>query len=147
MNDAFVSIARLRAVAPSRPEGYLEAVMSAGVVEGQHLRMSREQYQALVHRFGNDTPASQADNSNGPGAALKALLAKFGIHATPTCKCNKMARQMDAWGPEECLNHIEEIVDVMEETAKKRKLPFLRTVGRLLVRKAIRTAKKAATGT
>lgn len=75
--------------------------------------------------------------SRGPGTQLKALLAMLGIHATPTCKCNKMARQMDEWGADECLNHVEEIVDVMEETAKKRKLPFLRVAARVLVRRAI----------
>lgn len=73
----------------------------------------------------------------GPGTELKALLAKFGIHASPTCGCNAMARKMDAWGPDESLNHLEEIVDVMEETAKKRGLPFLRSAARLLVRRAI----------
>lgn len=73
----------------------------------------------------------------GPGTVLKAMLATLGIHADGQCKCNKMARQMDAWGPDESLKHIEEIVSVMEETAKKRKLPFLRTVGRALVRRAI----------
>jgi hypothetical protein len=77
----------------------------------------------------------------GPGTELKALLAKIGIHASPTCGCNKMAKQMDVWG-QESLNHIEEIVDVMEETAKMRKLPFLRTAGRILVRQACRIARK-----
>ena len=83
---------------------------------------------------------------SGPGTELKALLAKIGIHASPTCGCNKMARQMDAWGPEESLNHIEEIVDVMEATAKARKLPFLRTAGRILVRQACRIARKKGNG-
>lgn len=80
--------------------------------------------------------------SHGPGAELKALLATIGIHSSPTCKCNKMAKQMDAWGPVESLAHIEEIVDVMEETAKKRNLPFLRTAGRSLVRIACWKAKR-----
>lgn len=75
--------------------------------------------------------------THGPGTELKALLAKFGIHASPTCGCNAMARKMDAWGPDESLKHLEEIVDVMEETAKKRNLPFIRSAGRLLVRRAI----------
>jgi len=85
-------------------------------------------------------PRSQK-GTQGPGTELKALLAKIGIHASPTCGCNKMAKKMDEWG-QESLNHIEEIVDVMEETAKKRKLPFLRTAGRILVRQACRIARK-----
>lgn len=77
----------------------------------------------------------------GPGTELKALLAKLGIHASPTCKCNAMAARMDAWG-EASLGHIEEIVDVMEETARKRGLPFLRTAGRILVRRAVSNASR-----
>jgi hypothetical protein len=82
----------------------------------------------------------------GPGTELKALLATIGIVASPTCSCNKMAKKMDEWGPAESLNHIEEIVDVMEETAKKRKLPFLRTAGRTLVRIACWKAKRKGNG-
>ena len=86
---------------------------------------------------------------DGPGSELKSLLAKFGIHASPTCKCNAMAGKMNVMESKEpgwCLSHIEEIVDVMEETAKARKLPFLRTAGRLLVKKAVKNWQKKATG-
>lgn len=78
----------------------------------------------------------------GPGTELKALLAKFGIHASPTCGCNAMAQRMNEWG-EESLDHIDEIVDVMQETAKKRGLPFIRAVGAQLVKTAVRRWKKA----
>jgi hypothetical protein len=82
--------------------------------------------------------------SGGPGTELKALLATIGIHASPTCGCNKMATQMDQWG-EASLDHMEEIVDVMEQTAKDRSLPFLRIVGRKLVKMAVRRWQKKAT--
>jgi hypothetical protein len=86
-------------------------------------------------------PAANGKATAGPGTELKALLARIGIHASPTCGCNKMAKKMDAWG-QESLDHIEEIVDVMEETAKNRKLPFLRAAGRTLVRMACRKASR-----
>lgn len=82
-------------------------------------------------------------NGPGPGTELKALLASVGIHSSPTCKCNKMAARMNQWG-DESLNHIEEIVDVMEETARARSLPFLRVVGRKLVKMAVRRWQKKA---
>lgn len=85
----------------------------------------------------------QAIDKPGPGSELKALLATVGIHASPTCKCNKMAAQMNEWG-EASLDHIEEIVDVMEETAKARSLPFLRVIGRKLVKMAVRRWQKKA---
>lgn len=92
-------------------------------------------------------PAAIQAPPSGPGTELKSLLASFGIKASPTCKCNKMARQMDSWGPDESLKHIEEIVDVMQETAQARKLPFLRAVGRKLVRIACGRARKKSPGT
>jgi hypothetical protein len=77
----------------------------------------------------------------GPGSILKAMLAKMGIKATAKCKCAKMARQMDAWG-QESLNHLDEIADVMEETAKKRGLPFSRTAAKLMIRIACWRARR-----
>lgn len=82
--------------------------------------------------------------SSGPGTELKKLLESIGIKASPTCKCNKTAKKMDKWGPEESLLHIEEIVDVMEATAKTRKLPFIRAVGRKLVQLACWRARRKA---
>lgn len=121
------TLAALHRVAKSRPEGYVDDVLSHATVNGQSVVMEDADYDRLVDKY----------RSMGPGAQLKTLLARFGIHADPTCQCNQMAKQMDLWGPEECLRHVEEIVDVMESTAKKRRLPFLRTAGRILVRRAI----------
>lgn len=85
---------------------------------------------------------TKPEPESGPGTELKALLAKFGIHASPTCGCNAMAKKMNQWG-EESLQHIDEIVDVMQETAAKRGLPFIRAVGAQLVKTAVRRWKKA----
>ena len=79
---------------------------------------------------------------DGPGRCLELLLKSIGITASPTCKCRKMARQMDAWGPDGCLEHMDQILDVMQAEAKRRKLPFLRLAGRTLVKIAVRRARK-----
>jgi hypothetical protein len=79
--------------------------------------------------------------AEGPGTELKILLSKLGIHASPTCKCNGMAKkmnQMEAQYKGWCLEHIDEIVDVMQETAQKRGLPFIRSAGKILVKKAVK---------
>lgn len=120
-----------------RERGYtLEQVRPCIVQQDGNDITVDETHPSYPHSRVPETPTS------GPGTELKALLATIGIHASPTCKCNKMAKQMDAWGPVESLAHIEEIVDVMEETAKKRNLPFLRTAGRSLVRIACWKAKR-----
>lgn len=86
----------------------------------------------------------------GPGSHLSRLLAKFGIQYTPGCKCRSMAAKMDALGCEWCESDqgMGEILEAMRTEAAKRSLPFLDAVGRLLVRRAVKAARKeAARGT
>lgn len=83
--------------------------------------------------------------SSGPGTELKALLKRVGIVASPGCSCNTRAKLMDANELKEpgwCEKNLETICDWLQEEAKKRKLPFLRMAGKILVRKAIRNARK-----
>ena len=51
---------------------------------------------------------------------------------------------MDAKGCDWCEANIDTIVGWLREEAEKRGLPFLDVVGRLLVRRAIRSARRAA---
>jgi len=80
----------------------------------------------------------------GPGTELKKLLARIGITSTPNCSCNRVAREMDAWGADECekQERVDYILAALRENAAKRGLPFLDAVGRMLVRRAIRNARR-----
>lgn len=78
------------------------------------------------------------------GTALKSLLAKIGITAAPGCSCQRHAAEMDARGCDWCEQNIDTIVGWLREEATKRGLPFLEAAGRLLVRRAIRNARRAA---
>lgn len=82
----------------------------------------------------------------GPGSQLSKLLKSLGIEPTPTCQCRAKAAQMDEWGPDECSRpeRIEEVLAVMREEARARGLPFLDAAGRLLIRRAIANARRAA---
>lgn len=83
--------------------------------------------------------------TSGPGVELKKLLKRIGIVATPNCACNARARRMDieeAREPGWCEAHLDEIVGWLREEAAKRSLPFFDFAGRLLVRRAIRLAKR-----
>lgn len=85
--------------------------------------------------------------TSGPGVELKKLLKRIGITATPNCSCNARARKMDeeeAREPGWCEAHIDDIVGWLREEATKRGLPFLDVAGRILVRRAIANARKAA---
>ena len=82
----------------------------------------------------------------GPGTELSKLLKRFGIEPTPTCQCRAKAAQMDALGPDECERpeRIEEVVAVMRAEAEARGLPFVDFAAKLLIKRAIHNARKAA---
>lgn len=83
---------------------------------------------------------------SGPGSELSRLLKRFGIEPTPTCACRAKAAEMDAWGPDECERpeRIEEVVAVMRAEAEARGLPFVDFAAKLLIKRAIHNARKAA---
>ena len=95
-------------------------------------------------------PPAAPKISVGPGGQLSRLLSRFGITYTPGCKCRSMAAKMDALGCEWCESDagVGEILEAMRTEAARRALPFLDAVGKLLVRRAIKAARKeAARGT
>lgn len=91
-------------------------------------------------------PRQKKPGLGGPGTELSNILKRFGIEPTPTCQCRAKAREMDAWGPDECSKpeRIEEVLGVMREEARARGLPFLDAAGRMLIRRAIANARRAA---
>jgi len=85
--------------------------------------------------------------AHGPGTELKRLLAgwPFYITSSPDCSCNRVAREMDAWGPDECERpeRVDYILAAMRQNAEKRGLPFIEAAGRFLIRRAIKAARKS----
>lgn len=109
--------------------------------EGENVVVD-EKHPSYPHKDGKVTKLSvQA----GPGTELKALLKKVGIVASPGCSCNTRAKTMDeneAKEPGWCEKNLETICDWLQEEATKRKLPFVRMAAKILVRQAIRNARK-----
>jgi len=95
-----------------------------------------------------EPPQPSAPIGHGPGTELKKLLAgwPFYITSSPDCSCNRVAAEMDAWGPDECEKPERQdyILAAMRENAEKRGLPFLDAAGRFLIKRAIRNARKAS---
>ena len=85
-----------------------------------------------------------AQKASGPGTELKKLLSSFGINAEEKgCKCKSRARKMDRLGIRWCEENIETIVTWLQEEAAKRRLPFLRAAGKIIVKRAISNARRA----
>lgn len=89
-------------------------------------------------------PQPPPSPEHGPGTELKKLLKKVGITATPNCSCNARAAVMNEKGCDWCEANLDEIVGWLREEATKRGLPFLDAAGRLLVKRAIANARRAA---
>jgi hypothetical protein len=91
-------------------------------------------------------PAAQSLPAAGPGTELKKLLAgwPFFITSSPDCSCNRVAAEMDIWGPDECERpeRVDYILAAMRSNAEKRGLPFIDAAGLFLVRRAIKNARK-----
>jgi hypothetical protein len=80
----------------------------------------------------------------GPGSELKSMLQMLGIRASDHCSCNSRAKYMDDMGVDWCRENIELICGWLKEEAERRSLPFSMLAAKILVRRAISAAEKAA---
>lgn len=85
-------------------------------------------------------PAYPHRRNGGPGTELKKTLAFIGIVPAKNCSCNAKAAYMDD-NPRWAEENVETIVDWLAVEARKRRIPFLRSIGRMLVKRAIKRAK------
>jgi len=99
--------------------------------------------ESVLKKFSPEHYAMMTAAAHGPGTELKKLLSKIGITATPTCSCNARAAEMDRQGIEWCKANVDNIVGWLREEATKRGLPFVDMAGRMLVKRAIKNARKA----
>lgn len=130
------SINDLHNAAASRKPGYVEAVMRAAIaVTDTHVVLSKEDFLRL---------RSDYAIGRGVGSSLKSLLGYLGFTAKPSCKCNARAAEMDRRGIDWCEENIDTIVGWLRDEAAKRGLPFVNAGAKLLVKRAIHNARKAA---
>jgi hypothetical protein len=140
-----LSVAGIEATASERPEGYAQDVLSKGRVRGDgFVEFEDDVFAALVAKYSPGATRTNTTEPHGPGTELKKLLATVGITATPNCSCNARAAEMDRQGSEWCESNLDTIVGWLREEAEKRGLPFLDVAGRMLVRRAIKNARKQA---
>ena len=81
---------------------------------------------------------------NGTGTQLERLLRIVGITEKEGCRCGQRAAVMNSEGPDWCEQNIKTIVGWMKEEAQKRKLKLLfnEKIAALLVKKAIKNARR-----
>jgi hypothetical protein len=87
-------------------------------------------------------PKTLEDEPYGPGSILASMFSAIGIKSSPTCSCRKHALEMNKNGIEWCEENLDTICGWLEEECKKRKIPYVDAVAKMVVKKAINKAKK-----
>lgn len=106
--------------------------------------------QRVLEILGNDPqkvlqslfPKTLEQDPNGPGTILSDMIKTIGITSSPTCSCRRHAIEMNTNGPEWCENNIDTIIGWLKEEAEKRKLPFMDSLAKLIVQRAINKSKR-----
>lgn len=130
-----IKLSEIRKVSKDRPNGYEDAIFGCAVARtDEYVVLTETNYLLLRKKY----PALRP----GPGTEMKALLARIGIVASPTCSCNKRARVMDEKGCDWCAEHIDLIDGWLAEEAGKRRLPYFSLAGKALIHLAVRRSRK-----
>jgi hypothetical protein len=87
-------------------------------------------------------PITVDSDPDGPGTVLSNMLSYIGINSSANCSCKRHAIEMNQRGNQWCEDNIDIILGWLKEESIKRKLPFIETVARLIVSRAIATSKK-----
>jgi hypothetical protein len=145
-----IKISDITEAAKRKPNGYVDEVYAAAsTLGGEYLWMELSEYERLLEKYSGkriiSMPSAAVQEGHGPGTELKKLLARVGIVSSPDCSCNAHAAEMDRQeqqAPGWCEANIDTIVGWLREQAHARGLPFLDAAGRMLVRRAIKLARR-----
>jgi hypothetical protein len=124
------------------PVGNVLGVMSSKINHDEINRMQELRQDIIILLKDDPRQFALASPADGPGTELKKLLKKFGIHSQANCSCNKRADTMDENGNEWVEENIDTVVGWLQQEARKRRLPFLKTAGKILVKKAVANSRK-----
>lgn len=87
-------------------------------------------------------PMTLEENPDGPGSILTGMISTLGIKSTSNCSCRRHALEMNEKGPDWCEQNLDTILGWLKEESKKRNLPYVETVAKMMVNKAISKSRK-----
>lgn len=87
-------------------------------------------------------PKTLEEHPNGPGSLLSAMIKTLGIVMTSGCSCRQHAIEMNEKGNDWCEANIDTIVGWLRTEAKKRSLPFIDAIGKIMVNRAIKKSRR-----
>lgn len=115
---------------------------------GDYTQAQIEDY--LRQYLGNDPqsslqalfPKTLEQDPNGPGSILTGMISALGIKSSSTCSCRRHALEMNEKGADWCEQNMDQIVGWLKDESAKRGLPFVETVGKMMVQRAISKSRK-----
>lgn len=87
-------------------------------------------------------PKTLEEHPNGPGTILSGMISSMGIKSTPNCACRRHAIEMNEKGPDWCEANIDTILSWLKTESENRKLPFVETIARMIVNRAINKSRR-----
>lgn len=96
----------------------------------------------IAARLRAQFPRTLEENPNGPGTILTGMISALGIKSTSTCSCRRHALEMNEKGTEWCEKNMDVILSWLKEESNKRSLPYVETVARMMVNRAIAKSKR-----
>ena len=95
-----------------------------------------------LQKFHNGDLDNKVIINYGVGTELKKLISWFPILNKSNCqRCRNLENKMNAWGKEKCEQKIEYICKKLHIAAKRRGIPFSKTLAMKLINKAIRNTR------
>lgn len=87
-------------------------------------------------------PKTMEESPHSPGTVLSKMIKTIGIGMTDSCACKRHALEMNEKGNDWCEQNIDTIVGWLRDEAKRRNLPFIDAIGKLMVNRAIKKSRK-----
>ena len=87
-------------------------------------------------------PRTLEADPDGPGTILTNMIKTLGIKSSSSCSCRRHALKMNDKGAQWCKDNIGEICSQIKEESKKRKIPYVETVVKIMVNRAINKSEK-----
>ena len=87
-------------------------------------------------------PKTLEETPNYPGTLLSKMIKSLGFVMSDNCSCKRHALEMNDKGNDWCSENIDTVVGWLREEAHRRNLPFIDTIGKIMVNRAIKKSRK-----
>ena len=87
-------------------------------------------------------PKTLEETPNHPGTLLSKMIKSLGFVMSDSCSCKRHALEMNEKGNDWCSQNVDTVVGWLREEAHRRNLPFIDTIGKLMVNRAIKKSRK-----